>query len=438
MAKRETKETYKDTKQQSAENTARYNEARGESGERIGGMESPIEEQKTALTGGYQGMAGGMNAGSINPRSITAASIGQPRAINVNELRGSLAGQKEFGQTGGFTPERSASIMQNVQGLKDIGQTGGISDENVNRMRGMGGYDEFAKTGGYTPESIANIKAQALSPISSYATGTRDELSRRAALTGGYTPGFDSANRALQRDTARGIADTSLAANVGIQDRINQGRQWGIGGMAGAEQGIAGMQSGNKLAGLQGAGQMELGLQNSISQYRAQGMSMEQATAKALSDFDAMNVGNEMQASMFNAGMLDSANRFNAGMGTEADIFNIQNRQNQQAQGMSGLQGLYNTDIGQYQNELDRRNALLGGQSQSNLGYLGQQGQLAVQPGMGGNIMAGIGAGAGLASNMFMPGMPRNAGPVNQGISEQMRLNPGNMGTSNQQGAWYR
>jgi hypothetical protein len=353
MAKRETRETYQDTKKQAAQTSAQYNAAQGEAKERSAAQGQTVGDQRTALTGGYNSMM--QPAGTLQARSISFDPMGNPRDINVSELRDTLGGYK---------------------GFRD---TGGLSTENVNRMRGLGGFDEFARTGGYTPESIANIKAQALSPISSYATGTRDELNRRAALTGGYAPGFDAANRQLQRDTARNIADTSLAANVGIQDRINQGRQWGIGGIAQTESGLAGMQTGNRLAALGGEGNI----------------------GQALSSFDARNIENEMQAEMFNKQMQDSVARFNAGMATEADLFNIQNAQHSRAQGMAGLQGLYNTDVGQYQNELDRRNALLGGQTQANLGYLNNQSQLAVQPGIGGNVMGAIGAGAGIASQYF-------------------------------------
>lgn len=355
MAKRETKETYQDTKKQAAQTKTQYDSAQQEAAERAAQQASDVASQRDALSGGYNAMMS--PTGTLQSRNIGYENIAAPRSINVSELRDTLGGYK---------------------GFRD---TGGLSGENISRMRGMGGFDEFATSGGYTPTSIANIKAQALSPISSYATGTRDELARRQALTGGYAPGFDAANRQLQRDTSRAIADTSLAANVGIQDRINQGRMWGIGGIAQSEGALAGMQTGNRLAALGGEGNI----------------------GHSLSSFDARDIENQMQTEMFNKQMSDSVARFNAGMATEADLFNIQNAQAQRAAGMGGLQGLYNTDVGQYQNELDRRNALLGGQTQANLSYLNNQGQLAVQPGIGGNIMGAIGTAAGIGSQWFVP-----------------------------------
>jgi hypothetical protein len=374
LAKRETKETYTQTKDQQGASESNYEAARANSATVQNQLAGSTTDQRAGLTNAYQNFGQNVSPISYNP---VGASVGN--------LTAALGGAREFGKTGGFTPGRESSIMENVAGLKNIGATGGLSSENIERMRGLGGFDEFAKTGGYTPESIANIKAQALSPIGSYASGTRDELARRRSLQGGYAPGFDAANRQLSRDTARQIANTSLNANVGIQDRINAGRQWGIGGLAQAEGGIAGMQSQNKLAGYQGAGNMELQLQNMISNYRGQGLSMEQATARAIDDL-------QTQTSMFNSQQQQQADQYNADMALRKESF-----------GVGGLQGLYNTDVGQYQNERDRANALLGGQTQSNLGYLNNQTQLAVQPGIGGNVMGAIGAGAGLASDFFLP-----------------------------------
>jgi hypothetical protein len=367
MAKRETKETYDTTKKQTQIADDRYQSAITGADQNAQNIGQTAGSEKEGLTAGYAGM--GSNVAKLGTRPI-----------NVDALNANLGHVSDFAMTGGFTPGREASIMEGVNNLKTMGgESGGLSGENIARMRGNGGFDEFATTGGYTPTSIANIKAQALSPIGSYATGTRDELARRTALTGGYAPGFDSANRQLSRDTSRAIADTSLNANVGIQDRINAGRQWGISGLAGAEAGLVGQQSSNRINANQAASGIELQLQDTISRYRAMGLSMEQATAKALSDFDAQNVSNEMGVNQFN----------------------IENQQNQNARGLSGLQGIYNTDVGQYQNALDRSNGLLGGQTQANLGYLGNQSQLAMQPGIGGNIIQGIGAAAGVGASLY-------------------------------------
>jgi len=407
MAKREQKEALTKTKELGDSSNTQYQGAITGENQEAANVGETVAGEKEGLTSAYSTMGGNTQKLDYNP--IANAGTVSTRPIDVGALNNNLSGIKEFtANKGGFTEGRQASIMEGVNNLKGMGGVnGGLSDDNISRIRGGGGYDEFAKTGGYTPESIANIKAQALSPIGSYATGTRDEMARRAAVSGGYAPGFDSANRQLQRDTARNIADTSLNANVAIQDKINAGRQWGIGGMSGAEGQLAAQQSGNRLTANQASSNIEMNLQDTISKYTAAGLSMEQATAKALSDFDAQNVGNEMNASMFNIGTQNDINKFNAGNTLSTGQFNITNQQGQQAAGLSGLQGLYNTDVGQYQNALDRRNSLMGGQSQSNLGYLNNQTQIAMQPSGWEKAMQyglqGAGAAAGMGSAFINP-----------------------------------
>lgn len=371
MAKRETKESYSSAKQAAGNVAGNYDPMQKASEERAAGIGAGLGEQREEITGGFRNMM--QNPADIAARQISAQQVGfnkiaDPRATNTGELKG---------------------IGEHYKTFRD---TGGLSTENVDRMRGMGGFDEFAKTGGYTPESLANIKSQAISPIGSYATGTREELARRNALQGGYAPGFDAANRALQRDTSRAIADTSLNANVMLQDRINQGRQWGIGGIAQSEGQLAGLQSGNKLAAAAG----------------------EAGIAKSLADLDAADIDRLMQTGMFNSrGELDaaianqqatlSADQYNAGAGDRADIYNQQNAQDQYAAGLSGLTGLYGSDVGLQQSEYDRQLAIQNAEEGARSGYLGTQSNLATQPGIGGNLVGLAGAAAGIGAGMMGP-----------------------------------
>lgn len=291
----------------------------------------------------------------IAARTYQAALVAKPGEISTDELKNTLEQYKLFRDSGG------------------------LSAENIERMRGLGGFDEFSKTGGYTPEAIANIKAQAISPIGAYATGTREELDRRRALQGGYAPGFDAANRALQRDTARNIGNTALAANVALQDRINAGRQWGISGLTAAESNLAGMQTGNRLSALGG----ETGVGTNISGFRGQ------------------DIRNALEAEMFNAQASNQAAASNAQAEYMADLYNQQNQQAQYAAGLGGLGGLYEGDIRQQQAEYDRQLALLNSQNAAMSGYFGTQAGLATQPGIGSGIMQGVGTGAGIAADYW-------------------------------------
>lgn len=421
MAKRETKETYKDVRDDRTSAQGLYSTQGNLAAQNAANVAPFVAQGREGLTGGYTNLAGG--SGNIQ-------GIGSPGAVSTGNLGNVYNKFGEIADTGGFSEGTKSSILENVGGLKQIGATGGYSQENVDRsrglggfeqiqnegglspeaqfrMRGGGGYDEFAETGGIDPTQRANIRARAISPIGSYATGTRDELSRRLSVQGGYGPGFDAANRALQRDTSRAIADTSLNAELGIQDRVNQGRMFGIGGMAnsesnlqgmrtgnilnatsglaGAEQGMVANKTGNQLRGLESASQIESDLSGRIAQLRLQGMNGQQATAQAMAEIEGDNIDRGTDAQKFNVGVQG------------------QNVGNQFA-GLGGMANVYGSDIAQMQAERDRQLGLLGQGQQTNLGYHGLQGQLATQPGIGGNVMNAIGTGAGIASQFFMPG----------------------------------
>lgn len=422
MGKKETKQTYADTRADKAESERRYEDARDVSSARITDMQPGMGAIRNDVESGYRNLApaGTLSAPKVNTQNVSFGgvgwdNIGPSRTISSGNLDDVLSQYKNLGPA--FNTAQQAAIGGDVSKLREFGNTGGLDAEATNRMRGLGVYDEFAKTGGYSDTDVANIKAQALSPISSIYGGLRNEMSRRRAVTGGYSPGFDASTRALSRDASRQITDTSLNANVGIRDRINAGRLQGTAGLVGAEQNLQGLKTGNQLAGLNSASQIEMGLQDRINQYKLAGLSGQQATAQALADVERANIANEnainianaqggfeasranamggLQADSLNATAANQAAAFNASNEMNAGQFNINNAQAMQMAGIGGLQNLYNTDVGQYQNELDRQNSLLGGQTQSNLSYLNNQGQLAIQPGIGGNIINTVGAVAG-------------------------------------------
>lgn len=451
MAKRETKQTYGDVRQDRTSAQNLYTNQSAIAGQNAGNVAPFVAENRANIYGGYLNAAGG-SAGSI-------PGIGSPGQVSTGRLGDVYGKFGEIADSGGYSPETRASILENVGGLKEIGGTGGYTQENIARsrglggfeqiqnegglspeaqfrMRGGGGYDEFAATGGIDSNQRANIKAKAISPIGSYATGTRDELSRRLAVQGGYGPGFDAANRALQRDTSRAIADTSLNAELGIQDRVNQGRMFGIGGMAGSEgnlqnlrtgnilgatQGIAGAEqsmvanrTGNKLRGLESASNIESDLSGRIAQLRLQGMSGQQASAMAMAEIEGQNINRGIDVNKFNVGVQG------------------QNFGNQMA-GLGGLSNLYGTDMAQMQAERDRQLGLINQGQQANLGYLGQQSQLGMQPGAGSNIMKGIGTAAGIAGMIYTGGLSgaigSGMGGGNGGAQPPQTLYPGVGGT---------
>jgi hypothetical protein len=370
MGKRQTKQTYGAVVDD-------QNKAIGESQGQQGvdtaqreGTDNQVRERGGGLENAYAGLEGGV------PQT-TAHTVSNARFEPI------MAGYKDFADTGGWDSASRDKVGTNVDTLTQLGKTGGLDSEAANRFRGLGVYDEFAKTGGYSSGDLANIKAQALSPISSAYSSMKGELDRRRSVQGGYAPGFDASSRALRRDTARGIADTSLNANVQLKDRVNQGRMWGAQGASESENAYQGMRTGNMLEGAQAGGNMQINLQDNINRYRMQGLNGEQATAAAMADTD----------------------KFNAGAQTNTDQFNTGNTLDARYRALAGNEHLYDTSVNQNESARNRELGDMNNRNQTNLGYYDRRTPLATQPGIGGNIMRGIGGIAGAVAPVLNSGM---------------------------------
>lgn len=374
MAKRETKETYKDIKgsqgtadQQGGNQASQNAEETKQAGSDIGKRED------------VRGLYGGLATGDTPNVSGVSGRIDTGR---LGDVYGKYRG---LADTGGYSPEDISGIKGDVSGLREMGRTGGIDSESMGRFRGNGVFDEFSKTGGLSAADRGNIKARALRPVSAMASNTRDELARRRSVQGGFSPGFDSSSRALQRDTARGIADTSLNANLGIMDRVNQGRQWGAEGASNSEGNLQTLRTGNQYRGLTGASDIQMGLNNSIFGNKMSALGGARGSAGDIAGIEGQNIG------------YDFANR-----GIEGQ--NIDRNLDSKYRGVGGLGGMASGDMERYQRDLDRGNSIYGQKNQVNQGYYGQRNPLATQPGAGGNIVKGIGAAAGAIGAAYLGG----------------------------------
>jgi hypothetical protein len=142
--------------------------------------------------------------------------------------------------------------------------TGGLTEEEKARARGGGNYEEFAKTGGYSDADKANIRSRSNSTIPSVYAGINANADRYAQVQGGAGPGRSVMAGRLGRQAAESMAGNVRDTEIGIQDKVNQGRQWGTSGMSGSEMSLQGLLSKNKLQGLSDANSAEGSMMQSI------------------------------------------------------------------------------------------------------------------------------------------------------------------------------
>ena len=93
-------------------------------------------------------------------------------------------------------------------------------------------YGELADTGGYSDEDQRNIRARGSSTIPSFYGRLRDEMGRRAGMTGLSGSGFTTAlDDRLSRQQARAAQEASLGTELGLSGAIREGKLQGLGGL---------------------------------------------------------------------------------------------------------------------------------------------------------------------------------------------------------------
>lgn len=196
------------------------------------------EERKYAtglrdeIAAGYRDFAGGKFSGG-----------GGGGSVSLDPIYGELEPRYR---------ELSQNLEKAAPGYEEFSKTGGLTSDNINRIRGLGVYDELAKTGGYSDIDRSNIRARGISPISSIYGNLQNDMARRRAVTGGYSPGFGGTASKLARESSIASGRAALDTELGLSDAIRSGRLAGAGGISSSEQGLADITQRGRLAGLSG------------------------------------------------------------------------------------------------------------------------------------------------------------------------------------------
>lgn len=97
----------------------------------------------------------------------------------------------------------------------------------------ISGYQGFADTGGFSPQDINNIRARSVAPIRSMNDRANQEIQRQSAIRGtAYSPNTTAALAKVNRDSAYAAGDTATNAEAMIAQLMQQGKLYGLGGLA--------------------------------------------------------------------------------------------------------------------------------------------------------------------------------------------------------------
>lgn len=236
-----------------------------------GGYSGPAGPSAGELYGApYAGFSefsqtGGVDLGKLEEslgtfRDLAGKNAGfdEARLANINK---STQGLRDIGQTGGYDPAQLAAIRDDLNTLSGYGSRGTFSDPELrarilssisglqetpeslttdvtNKIRGTG-YDEFARTGGYSDSDISNIRDRSNSVIPSLYAQTANDMSTLAARQGGYSPGIAAALAKSRRGLGQAASESARDTELGISDRVREGRKFGITGLRDTEMSIA-------------------------------------------------------------------------------------------------------------------------------------------------------------------------------------------------------
>lgn len=165
---------------------------------------------------------------------------------------------------------------------------------------------DLAETGGLSEQARGDMRARGISPIRSIYANMQQNMSRRKALQGGYSPNFNAASSRMARESSDQIADQVTDVNARIAELVQQGR------LSAAPQYAA-------------AAQRETSEMGGVSRYNA-----DQAFQAA-----QFNESNRQRAHELN-----QASNYNNNQALER-LYGQQN--NQRLQATEGMRGLYGT-----------------------------------------------------------------------------------------------
>lgn len=208
------------------------------------------ERMRGILTAGSGGGGGG---GGYSGLEGLYGSMANGSSVDTNALRVGMPTLKWLMETGGYDPTKEALIQGDIGELRTLGRSGGMTAAEQERYRGNGVFDEFAKTGGLSDTDKQMLRARGNSGIASLYGQGKQELGRLNQVAGANNAGTGALLSRLTREGARAAQDSALNTELGITDRVLEGRKYGASGMSQAEAALQDRLANTRLTGLLGA-----------------------------------------------------------------------------------------------------------------------------------------------------------------------------------------
>ena len=175
----------------------------------------------------------------------------------INDPTGGPSGATRDETASGFRGVLNRGPSKYDPMFMNAARGGLITDENRERIRGKGNFDEFARTGGYNEGDLANIRSRSNRSIPSFFEGLKNKFKTQGTIQG-QGPSYNSSLSRIARDQSRQAGEQAVDTEIGIKDKVNEGRRWGTEGLSGAETNLANLESTNKRFGIGGGAANEV------------------------------------------------------------------------------------------------------------------------------------------------------------------------------------
>jgi hypothetical protein len=150
-------------------------------------------------------------------------------------LEGSLGGLSDYANSlsGSVDPINTSALSGDANTYRNYAQG---NTETGQFFRNL------MNTGGYSEDELGDIRSAGNRIIPSFFANLRNEMRTSQNATGGYSPGYSASAASMARDAAHQSQEAALDTELGISDRVRQGKLTGagtlndmfMGGMGGA------------------------------------------------------------------------------------------------------------------------------------------------------------------------------------------------------------
>ena len=228
------------------------------------------EYLKSLGVGGDSGGGGGAASPSRygGVKGLYTEFSGKGGGVDAAPIRQAMGAMREISGTGGWSQADRDAQYKNIAGFEDMARNGGLNDEAMFNMRGGGVFSDFQKTGGYTDAQLGDIRTRANSTLPAFYDTVRQNTNRMGSIQGGNPQAAAAMAARTARDEAKGMREQTLDTELGLSDRVREGKQWGAEGGAQAEGALQSLRTGNMLSGLRGATDARGNMLNSIASNR--------------------------------------------------------------------------------------------------------------------------------------------------------------------------